>query len=286
MPDRRDSSCCVRPRIRRISARHNARTFGERLFAECPEEIAPDIYQALRSALTRIPSTDMHVAVLDAETRSEVLSSWLSAGVFARFVEHLTASELWSAVLDLRLPPLDLAHVIEQLDRHQGIGDAQIHARTCAHLESLINSIDAPLSPRLTASLSLPWALGRIIDSLMLALEAGAPPLRTASATQPLSLALDRLGVFRVWDLLPAGRGGLAHRAREVPLDVLAGTLESLNLLGAYATSARILVLLLLLSGPSQVENSHRRLLTRLLVSHEARVSSDHVISVWSLANR
>jgi hypothetical protein len=62
--------------------------------------------------------------------------------------------------------------------------------------------------------------------------------------------------------------------------------LESLNLLGAYATSARILVLLLLLSGPSQVENSHRRLLPRLLVSHEARVSSDHVISVWSLANR
>lgn len=47
-----------------------ARTFGERIFAECPEEVAPEIYETLRSTLLRAPSTELHVAALDA--------AWLS----------------------------------------------------------------------------------------------------------------------------------------------------------------------------------------------------------------
>lgn len=50
----------------------SARTFGERLFAECPDELAPDLYQALRSTLVQDPSAELHVAVLDA--------AWLSRG--------------------------------------------------------------------------------------------------------------------------------------------------------------------------------------------------------------
>lgn len=49
-----------------------ARTFGERLFAECPEELAPELYEALRGALAQSPATELHVAVLDA--------AWLSRG--------------------------------------------------------------------------------------------------------------------------------------------------------------------------------------------------------------
>jgi hypothetical protein len=42
-----------------------ARTFGERLFAECPPEIAPRVYQALRSTFEE-SSAELHLAVLDA----------------------------------------------------------------------------------------------------------------------------------------------------------------------------------------------------------------------------
>lgn len=47
-----------------------ARTFGERLFAECPTEIAGDIYEALRTTLSRSSSTEMHLAALDSAWRS------------------------------------------------------------------------------------------------------------------------------------------------------------------------------------------------------------------------
>jgi hypothetical protein len=43
----------------------DARTFGERLFAECPPEIAPRVYQALRSTFEE-SSAELHLAVLDA----------------------------------------------------------------------------------------------------------------------------------------------------------------------------------------------------------------------------
>lgn len=218
--------------------------------------------------------------------RRDVLASWMSAGVLARFAPHLAAGEIWSAVLGLRFPPLDLPRVLDQLYVHQAAPDAVLVARACAHLESLLAALDASLSPRLTASLGLPWTLGRIIDSLTLALEAGAPSPASASATHTLIVVLERLGVSKVWDLLPASRGSLSHRAAEVPLDVLAGLAESLNLLGAVGTAARSLVLVLLLSEPARVQESHRRLLTRLVVSQEARVPSEHVAGVWSLANR
>ena len=43
-----------------------ARTFGERLFAECPPEIAPRVYRTLRSTFEGSPATELHLAVLDA----------------------------------------------------------------------------------------------------------------------------------------------------------------------------------------------------------------------------
>lgn len=223
---------------------------------------------------------------VDVQERRAVLSSWLGAGVFARFAPHLPSEELWSTVRGLQLPPLELPRVLEQLYVHQDATNAGLVARTCAHLESLLNGLDEPLSPQLVSSLGLPWTLGRIVDSLTIALEAGAAPPASASATLPLVVVLEHLGVAKVWDLLPAVRGSLSHRASEVPLDVLAGMAESLNLLGAPGTATRSLVLLLLLSEPSRVEDAHRRLLTRLVVSRDARVPQDHVVDVWSLANR
>lgn len=224
--------------------------------------------------------------VVDPEDRDAMLSSWLGAGLLARFAPHLSSEEIWSAILGLKYPPLDLPLVLDHLYVHQPATNSGLVARACAHLESLLNGLDAYLSPRLTASLGLPWTLGRIVDSLTLALEVGAPPPASASAVQPLVVVLERLGVTKVWDLLPATRGSLSHRAAEVPLDVLAGMAESLNLLGAAGAATRSLVLLLLLSEPSRVEDAHRRLLTRLVVSREAKVPPGHVVGVWSLANR
>lgn len=42
-----------------------ARTFGERLFAECPPELAPRVYRSLRSTFEE-SSAELHLAVLDA----------------------------------------------------------------------------------------------------------------------------------------------------------------------------------------------------------------------------
>jgi hypothetical protein len=201
-------------------------------------------------------------------------------------VDLLSPQELWNTVLYLRFPPLELPRVLDQLYVHQDVEDAVLVARACAHLESAVGSLEVPLSARLTASLGLPWSLGRIIDGLVLALEAGGPWPEGASATQPLLLVLERLGVASVWELLPAARGSLSHRAFEVPLEVLQGAAEALNLLGAAGTTTRLLVLLLLLNEPSRSEEAHRRLLTRLVVSREALVPRDRVLDVWTLANR
>lgn len=42
-----------------------ARTFAERLFAECPGELASGIYEALRPVLASTPGTDVVLAALD-----------------------------------------------------------------------------------------------------------------------------------------------------------------------------------------------------------------------------
>jgi hypothetical protein len=223
---------------------------------------------------------------LDEAARREVFSSWLGAAVLHRMVDLLPPQELWDAVLLVHFPPLELPRILDQLYVHQDVQDAGLVARACAHLESTIAALTVPLSARLTASLGLPWTLGRIIDALTLALEAGGPRPEGASATQPLLLVLERLGVASVWELLPAARGSLSHRASEVPLEVLQGAAEALNLLGAAGTTTRLLVLLLLLNEPSRSEGAHRRLLTRLLVSREALVPRDRVVDVWTLANR
>jgi len=61
---------------------------------------------------------------------------------------------------------------------------------------------------------------------------------------------------------------------------------DLLEALVGPGTATRSLVLLLLLSGPSRVEDAHRRLLIRLVVSRDARVPQDYVVDVWLLANR
>lgn len=223
---------------------------------------------------------------LSVADRHAALSSWLGPALLVRFAPYLPPADLWSSIRMLRLAPLGMPQILEQLYVRQDVCDAEMVARTCTHLETLLDGVDTPVSPRLVASLGLPWSLGRIVDSLTVALEAGASPPTSPSAVQPLVLVLDRLGVSKVWDLLPAARGALSHRAREAPLDVLAGVAESLNLLGAAGTATRALVLLLLLSEPSRVEDAHRRLLTRLVVSRESRVPPNKVVDVWSLANR
>jgi hypothetical protein len=223
---------------------------------------------------------------LDAAERRATFASWLGPGVFHRFAGFFGQREIWESVLALPAPPIEFLGVLNELYIHRGVNDAVLVGKVFAHLELLLDKLDTAPSPGLARSLGLPATLGIVIDGSTFAQEAGASPPSTPSATHVLSTALEQLRVPTVWSLLPAARGSLSHRAREVPLDTLAAAAEALNLLGASGTVVRLLVLVLLLSEPSRVEQAHRRLLTRLLTSAAPRVPGDHVVHAWSLANR
>lgn len=223
---------------------------------------------------------------LDPGERRDALSSWLSAGVLSRLASHMSPGEVCSAARSLPLPPLGLHLVLDRILDGTDPVDPGLLVHACSRLEVLLNVLEPPFSPRLAGSLGLPSSLGRLVDAIVVAVESGAVPPRSPSAAHPFLLTLDRLAVPSVWDLLPSAGGAIAHRAAEFSLDVLASSVEALNLIGAPATSLRMLVLLLLLVPPPRVEPSQRRLLTRLLLSGASSVPAERVLDVWSLANR
>jgi len=219
---------------------------------------------------------------LDPSDREEAFASWLGPALLPRLVDVLDPLDVGRAVELLVAPPLAAPWVLRRL----ADGPVAATGPAWSRLESLLGSLPSGLPSRLLVELGLPGSLGASVDGLTFALEAGASLPTAASATHPLSLALERLGVPSVWDLLPARRGGLAHRARDVPVDLLVAAAASLNLLGAPGCVLRLTVLVLLLGDASVALEPHRRLLTRLLLERSSRVPTDRVVDVWSLANR
>lgn len=221
--------------------------------------------------------------VVDLGALPAVLGSWLGPRVCADLCVILDPPAVRDAVLRLPAVPLGLPRVLHALAAPVH-ADAALDARVYARLESMLASFASRPSGVLLRDLGLPRSLGAILDGQVRAVEEGGPLPSTASAVTPLLVSLERLGVRRVWDLLPGSRGGMVRRAGDLPVDVLAASVESLHLLGANATALRVLVLVLLLSD--RVETVQRRLLTRLLLSPGAGVPPEKVVEVWSLANR
>lgn len=229
------------------------------------------------------PVTTDLVADLTPEELDRACRCVLGPWLYESLLPVLSPTRAWSALPDLPAPPLGLPRVIEQLSVMSGPVALREQVDVLSHLEHQISLLGDDIDQQVSQALGLPAALGRIIDLLVLARERGGPRPQTMSAALPLLHVLDMLGLSDVFALLPAVAGEHAELSSEVPVETLTATMQGLYLLGAPATTVRLLVLLVLVTPPGRFPRPYRQLLRHLLVAGAAAVPPKQVIDVWKL---